>query len=62
MCNILCDIHCAYSDKQEGKISQSEFDQTVGKRIVTGTLMWQDLLQEHLLAKLLFLCRLWEDL
>ena len=31
------DIHCAYSDKQEGKISQSEFDQTVEKRIVTGT-------------------------
>ena len=31
------DIHCAYSDQQEGKISQSEFDQTDGKRIVTGT-------------------------
>ena len=31
------DIHCAYSDKQKGKISQSEFDQTVEKRIVTGT-------------------------
>ena len=37
ICIILYDIHCAYSDKQEGKISQSEFDQTVGKRIVTGT-------------------------
>ena len=31
------DIKCAYSDKQEGKISQSQFNEAVGKRIVTGT-------------------------
>ena len=31
------DIKCAYSDKQEGKISQSQFNKAVEKRIVTGT-------------------------
>ena len=31
------DIKCAYSDKQEGKISQSQFNEAIGKRIVTGT-------------------------
>ena len=32
------DISCAYKDKQEGRISQAEFDQAVGKRVVTGTM------------------------
>ena len=32
------DIKCAYADKKKGKISQSEFNKAVGKRIVTGTM------------------------
>ena len=31
------DIKRAYSDKQEGKISQSQFNKAVEKRIVKGT-------------------------
>ena len=30
------DISCAHKDKQEGRISQAEFDQAVGNRILTG--------------------------
>lgn len=33
----LYDINCAYKDKQEGKISQSEFQNAVESRVVTGT-------------------------
>ena len=33
----LYDINCAYKDKQEGKISQSEFENAVKSRVVTGT-------------------------
>ena len=33
----LYDINCAYKDKQEGKISQSEFKNAVASRVVTGT-------------------------
>ena len=32
------DISCAHKDKQEGRISQAEFDQAVGNRILTGTM------------------------
>lgn len=32
----LYDINCAYKDKQEGKISQSEFQNAVKSRVVTG--------------------------
>ena len=31
------DINCAYEDKMKGKISQSDFNKAVEKRIVTGT-------------------------
>ena len=33
----LYDINCAYKDKQEGKISQSEFENAVESRVVMGT-------------------------
>ena len=32
------DISCAHKDKQEGRISQAEFDQAVGNRILIGTM------------------------
>ncbi|CAH3043926.1 unnamed protein product, partial [Porites evermanni] len=32
------DISCAHKDKQEGRISQAEFDQAVGNRILSGTM------------------------
>ena len=31
------DINCAYQDKKKGKITQSDFNKAVDKRIVTGT-------------------------